>query len=370
VRPTGRIGGTAAKGGTVGQPYPVTRRTVLAAAAGAALTGLTACGGRQGGTADEPRAGTLAYLDAGVPPAAGDGFKIGTATIAGAQATVVVSDPIDGAKGSAAFNDLATKKFDLIAVASTYPEQLVDSMSAAAAKGTSLITVDVPGLEGSGASLHVGSDNVALGALLAGQVIDRLPANATGQVVLGTPRPGVPPLDSRIRGIRETFQKRLPKVEILGPLDSSDVYNGAGNTTWNKIVAANPDAIAFLGAGYSDGPSLVRIRRKQHATWLVGGFDLLPATLEGVRSGDLLLVSPEHALLGAVAGRIAADHVRNGTALPTGWIPVPGIVVTPANVAQITARQDPAKLKAWAEKKLGEIFADGVPATRPLAEAT
>ena len=45
----------------------------------------------------------------------------------------------------------------------------------------------------------VGNDNVELGEMLATAMLEKIPENATGELVLGNPIPGLPVLDSACR---------------------------------------------------------------------------------------------------------------------------------------------------------------------------
>jgi ribose transport system substrate-binding protein len=115
---------------------------------------------------------------------------------------------------------------------------------------------------------------------------------------------------------------------------------------------------------------VAQIRRSTPAARLAGGFDLDPRWLQAVKDGDLLLVSPEHYLKGAIAGRLQAQHARTGRALPKGWIYTPGLAVTPANIDEILARQaSPTAKESWFAPKVMQILADISAYLRPLSAA-
>ena len=156
----------------------------------------------------------------------------------------------------------------------------------------------------------MGNDNHELGKLLADIVIARLPPGAKGTVVLGTSSPGVPVLDNRAEGIRAEFARKLPGVRVLGAFDTRQEVS-ANLAAWETLVKANPDALAYLGTGDADGWHLADIRALTHASWLAGAFDLDPKALQGVKAGGLLLVSPEHFVKGATAGRLQAMHAKD-----------------------------------------------------------
>jgi ribose transport system substrate-binding protein len=156
---------------------------------------------------------------------------------------------------------------------------------------------------------------------------------------------------------------------VVGPFDTKREV-ASNLAAWKLLVKANPDALAFLGTGDADSWHLAEIRRSTHGKWLAGGFDLDPRSLQAVKDGDLLLVSPEHFLKGAIAGRLQAEHARTGKALPKGWIYTPGLAVTPANVDKIIARQaSPEAKRAWFAPLVQQILDHRSAYLRPIGDA-
>jgi ribose transport system substrate-binding protein len=137
--------------------------------------------------------------------------------------------------------------------------------------------------------------------------------------------------------------------------------------SWRVLVRSNPTALAFLGTGDADGWNLAGIRESVHGTWVAGAFDLDPRSLHAVKAGDLLLVSPEHFIKGAIAGRLQAEHAKNDAPLPKGWILTPGLAVTPANIDAIMARQASlAARQAWFTPQIEDILKHEHDNLRPL----
>ncbi len=298
-----------------------------------------------------------------------DGFGSGVASVPGVTQEVLGPDIVDGPREVELFTDLTRRHPAGVSVFTLAPELFVDPLARAARDGLPLIAVDNPPLRGSGVDLFIGNDNYQLGQMLADQVIARLPADATGTVVLGVTSPGVMVLQRRAAGIRDRLREKLPGVTALGPFDTKQEV-AANRAAWATLVEANPDALAFLGTGDADGWNLADIRRGTGGRWLAGAFDLDPRSLAAVREGNLLLVSPEHYLKGAVAGRLLAARARYGTALPQGWIYTPGLAVTAGNIAEITDRQRSAGAKRdWFASQLQHILAGGPTYLRPLTEA-
>jgi ribose transport system substrate-binding protein len=266
------------------------------------------------------------------------GFLTGVGQVSGVKAQIVGPDIVDGPAEVKLFQSAAGAEPGGVSVFTLSPDLFVDPLSAATADGLPMIAVDNPPPSGSGVTLFVGNDNTELGKKLADAVIDRLPTDAKGTVVLGTSTPGVPVLDQRVAGMRAEFARRLPGVEVLGAFDTKQDVD-VNLAAWGVLVKANPGALAFLGTGDADGWNLASIRSRAHAKWLAGAFDLDPRAMSAVKAGDLLLVSPEHFVKGALAGRLQASHALDGTALPKGWVYTPGLAVTPDNIDAVMARQ-------------------------------
>lgn len=268
-----------------------------------------------------------------------DGFRTGAGQVPGVSQVVMGPPTVDGPRELQMFQSVANDRRSGVVLFTLAPELFAGPLSAAVAKGVPVIAVDNPPGPGAHVPLFVGNDNYELGKMLADETIKRLPADASGTIVLGTTMPGVPVLDLRAKGIRDEIHARLPRVSVRGPFDTKqDVV--ANKAAWQVLVQANPTALAFLGTGDADGWNLAAIRQSTGGRWLAGAFDLDPRSLQAVKRGDLLLVSPEHFVKGAVAGRLQAEHAMKGTRLPTGWIMTPGLAVTPANIDMIVHRQD------------------------------
>jgi ribose transport system substrate-binding protein len=145
-------------------------------------------------------------------------------------------------------------------------------------------------------------------------------------------------------------------VTIKGPFETK-LEVEANNASWGALIKATPDALAFVGTGDADAVSLGSWRQQTKGRWLAGGFDLEPTALLAAKRGDLLLVSPEHYLKGAVAGRLLAQRAKNGTPLPKGWLETPGLGITQANVDEIITRQSSPEVKSqWFEAQLQRLL--------------
>lgn len=299
------------------------------------------------------------------------GFGAGVKQVGGVEYLVAGTTRMDSAGEAKVFQDLVRSKKAAagITLFMHAADVFAPLIAEARAQNIPMIAVDNKLDPTSKVPLYVGNDNYALGQLLADEAIGKLPADAEGDIVLGTPLPGVPVLELRAKGMRDQFAKRLPKVNVIGPFDTkTDPL--VNRSTWQKVVDANPRALGFFGTGDADGYNLASIRKAAGATWLAGAYDLDPKSLQAVKDGDLLLVSPEHFVEGALAGRVQAQHAKDGKPMPEGWIYTPGLAITKANVDDIIKRQQSDDAKAaWFKPQIDKILSDRKTYLRPLSEA-
>ncbi|GIF23605.1 ribose transport system substrate-binding protein [Actinoplanes tereljensis] len=289
----------------------------------------------------------------------GAGFTAGVARVGGVTSEVVGPDIVDGQGELKMFQDLRARVKDGISVFTLSPEIFTQPMAEAVGDDIPLIVVDNPPLAASNVKLYVGNDNYQLGKMLAGEAIAKLPANAKGKIILGTSAPGVKVLDRRAKGIRDELTAKLPGVTVVGPFDTKQ-ETSANLAAWQTLTTVNKDAIAFLGTGDADGWNLAAIKRKAKATWVAGAFDLDPKSLAAVKAGELALVSPEHFVKGEVAGRLQAQHAKDGKDLPKGWYYIPGLAVNQANIDAVLTRQASTDATATAvAATVDKIFSDG-----------
>ncbi|ANZ41908.1 hypothetical protein BBK82_44230 [Lentzea guizhouensis] len=299
-----------------------------------------------------------------------DGFKAG-AQMVGVKAETTGPATHDGLKQVELLKDLATRAKGGIGVSAVAPELVAQPMARVVEQGIPVIAVAGGSIApGAGVKLLIENDSWEMGQLLADAAADRLPVDATGTVVIGSNSPAMPALDQRSAGMRARLLERLPKLKVMGPLDTGRDAS-ANLATWQRIVAANPDALAFLGAGDVDAVNLAAVHAAQGGKWLAGAFSIDPKALRGVKDGHLFAsVSAEHFLKGAVAGRLLAEHAKNGRPLPEGWFVAPGLLVTPSNVDEFISRQatEQSRLDA-ARAQIDALTTQAERHIRPLDQA-
>jgi ribose transport system substrate-binding protein len=299
----------------------------------------------------------------------GEGFQAGAQLAGGVRATVAGPPTPDAPKQVELFDRLAASARGGIAAAPAAPELLARPQAQAVNNGIPVIAVSARAAPGSGVRLLIESDNYELGTMLADQAIDRMPPDATGKVIVGTNQPAQPALDQRAKGMRDRFADRLPGVRVMGPFDTQKEPS-ANLAAWRVLVAANPDAAAFLGTGDLDAISLANIRASTGGSWLAGGYSVDFPALRAVKDGQLFaVVSPEHFLTSAVAGWLLAEHAKDGRPLPQGWYAKTGLMITSANVDEILQREssDATKL-AWFKPQIDMVTANIAQSLRPLEQ--
>lgn len=208
--------------------------------------------------------------------------------------------------------------------------------------GTPVIAIDAPPPADAGVDLFITNDNVALGAMLAEEILKSIPEDATGQIVIGNNGPAVPPLVARVEGMVAAINEARPGIEVVGPISTFGTSGSPQEnySAWDGIWRQYPDALAYLAPGAQDAVSLALVQERNDVELLVGGMDLEPGALDAVQSGAVtVLVSPEHWLKGYIATKLLAMHAKDGTEIPVGVWDTGGLVVNADNIDDVVARQ-------------------------------
>ncbi|TWP53829.1 substrate-binding domain-containing protein [Lentzea tibetensis] len=299
----------------------------------------------------------------------GAGFHAG-AQIAGGVDTDVTGPPTnDVYKQIEMFKELTASAKGGIAVSASDQAMFAGPLAEASAAGIPLLVSAARPLPSSQVKLLVENDNYELGKMLAAEAIKRLPPDTAGKVVLGADIPAHPALAQRATGMRDEFVKRLPNVRVLGPFDTQR-EEASNLAAWQLLVAANPDAVAFLGTGDTDAANIAKVRISTKGTWLAGVCSIASQVLQNVKDGHMFAaVSPEHLLKGAMTGWLLAEHAKGTRPLPEGWLATPGLVITSSNVDEIMRRQSSDTDKqAWLRSQTQQITGSAQ-LVRPLDQA-
>ncbi|SFF36000.1 ribose transport system substrate-binding protein [Actinoplanes philippinensis] len=286
------------------------------------------------------------------------GFSDGVHRVSGVSSQTTGPGIVDNAAELRTIQGYLTGERGSLTLFTFAPELFADSLDKAAAAGTPVIALHSVPAPGSRVPLYIGNDNRQLGTWLGEAMANRMPADAKGVVILGSPHPGISVLDDRASGVREALQRLRPQVTVMGPFDTKQPP-APNMQAWRTLQAANPDALAFVGVGGQDAHNLAHLR-EPGTTRVDGGFGTDSDALKLAQDGSMLLVSTEPYLQGLLAGALQARHAKTGDPLPTGWLPTPGILINSSNAARVIARQaTPAAKEAWF-KASADMFLDDV----------
>src|SRR3954469_18265792 len=195
---------------------------------------VAACGGSDNsssssssGSGDGPKKAakdvTLAMITATTAQNAFEEMAFGAKAAAGVEKIKLNSaapNGIDGPKEVQLFQAAMQTSKDGIATMTTTPDLFVRPFSQAVARGIPQVSVDTPPPPGSNVTTFVGNDNVQVGRVLANAILEKIPVDAKGEVVLGNPIPGLLVLDQRVQGIEQVLGEKRPNVKIVGPLNT------------------------------------------------------------------------------------------------------------------------------------------------------
>ncbi len=259
---------------------------------------------------------------------------------------------------------------DGVALETVFPDLFVRPVQQAEDQKVPLVAVDTAPPKGTKIGLFVGNSNTEIGEKLATELLKHIPADAHGDVVIGTDLPGFDVLSQRDQGMMNVLKAQRPNLRILGPFDvksePTDNYNA-----WTATVAAHPNALAYLGPGAQDAVSLATIEQKTGKKFLIGACDLDPNALKAVKNGQVFaMVSPEHWMKGYVALAMLAQQAKTGKPMPTGWWNTGELVVNSSNIDQVLARQqDEASRVAGFQDAIKAQLSDPAAHIKPISEA-
>jgi ribose transport system substrate-binding protein len=289
------------------------------------------------------------------------------AGVEGIELNSAAPNGINGPQEVQLFQAAMQTSKDGIATMTTTPDLFVRPFSRAVARGIPQVSVDTPPPPGSKVDTFVGNDNVQVGQVLANAILQKIPADAKGEIVLGNPIPGLPVLDQRVAGIKQVLRQKRPDIKLVGPLNTGPEPTQNFNA-WTGIVKAHPNALAFLDPGDQAAVSLARIQKQTGKKLLVGGADVDPIALQAVKDGRVYaLADPEHWLKGYIAIALLARRARDGKALPKGWWNPGASLVTSKNIDEILARQKNNSTRAaWYKATVDKQLANPSQYLKPL----
>jgi ribose transport system substrate-binding protein len=299
-----------------------------------------------------------------------DGAKAAADATPGVHLAEAAPNGINGPQEVQLFQSATRTSPDGVATMTTTPDLFVRPFSQAVDQGVPVVAVDAPGLPGSKVTTFVGNSNTELGESLGKKMLEKIPQNATGEIVLGNDIPGLPLLQARLDGMKKAISAARPNLKFVGPFnvgaEPTDNYNH-----WNSVVKAHPNAVAYLAPGDQDAVSFNRISKQTGKKYLVGACDVDPVALQAVKNGNVYaLGDPWHFLKGYMAISFLAAKKQKGTALPDGWFNPGSGIVDAQNVDQVIAREKSnAARVAFFKDTIDKELANPAAYTKPLNEA-
>jgi ABC-type sugar transport system substrate-binding protein len=255
--------------------------------------------------------------------------------------------------------------YDGIAVVTLPGDQWITPIQQAVDAGVPIVGANVTALE-SAMTTWVGQDEYNSGVILGGEMLNQLEAAdiSEGQIAVGICDPAASVLQDRDSGFRKAFEGT--SYEILEAQDV-DIPVPDNYSKWENIIAASPDIVAAVGLCSIDIPNLAQLKERNSASWLIGGYDLDPPTLEAIQNElAAVTVGQQEYMQGYLPVRLLAEHLINGTPLVQGWLECPTEVVTAENVDDYIARQTDNQVQYdYYQEYMDEHFADLEAAARP-----
>lgn len=334
-----------------------------------AAMALAACGGGSGGASHSDV--KLATVTASTTQNAFQEMADGSASAAqqkGVSLKQQAPNGVDPTTEAQMFQAATHTSSDGIAYMTTSPNTFVNPTKQATQQSVPVVAMDAAPVPGSGVNTLVANDNVALGASVAQQILQKIPSGQKGEVVIGNDIPGLPLLDARVNGMINVIKSQRPDITISGPYnvgsEPADNYNH-----WSALVRAHPNALAYLEPGDQGGVSFKQITEQTGKHYLVGACDVDPTALQAVKQGDVyVLGDPYHFLKGYIATTLLAEKAIDNKPLPSGWWNSGAGIVTQSNVNQVIAREkDNSTRYAFFKNMIQQELAH--PSVKPLSQA-
>jgi len=181
--------------------------------------------------------------------------------------------------------DLIARGVDGIAISALDDKPLVPVIKRAMAEGIMVLTFDAPAPSSDQLS-YIGTNNKNAG-YSAGEKLAEMIGD-TGKVAVLQGGLGAPNLNMRREGIAEAFQAVAPGIEIVTVEDTQGKFDLAVNKT-EAILETYPDVNAIFGVSAYGAPGAAKVVKEQGKAGqvMVGGFDDLKDTLEGIKEGTI-----------------------------------------------------------------------------------
>jgi ABC-type sugar transport system substrate-binding protein len=276
----------------------------------------------------------------------------------GVDVEIVAPSQFVGAQAIALLEGMVQKGKDGVAVVPMQGETWLRPIKEATDRGVPVLTANMISPD-SAAAAWMGQDEYQSGVILAQEMRKALEAagKTQGKIVLGICAPAEKALQDRYKGFvkgMEGTQYSLTQAYDVG------TENTKNYGQWENLAGANRDLVAMVGLCSMDIPNMAKLKQRSKASWLIGGYDLNPETLDAIKAGLVSVTLGQHPYLqGYLPVRALVEHLRDGKPLPKGWVDVGTEVVTRANVEDVYKREtDEAAETQWYAEHMKKNFAD------------
>lgn len=221
--------------------------------------------------------------------------------------------------------DLIARGVDGIAISALDDKPLVPVIKRAMAEGIMVLTFDAPAPSSDQLS-YIGTNNKNAG-YAGGEKIAELMGN-TGALAVLQGGLGAPNLNLRREGLEEALAAVAPEIEIVTVEDTQGKFDLTVNKT-EAILETYPEVTAIMGVSAYGAPGAGKVVKEQGRSGdvIVGGFDDLKDTLEGIRDGSIQFCLVQKTftmgwlsvekLLAAVNGKEIEEEIDTGIIIVT-----------------------------------------------------
>jgi ribose transport system substrate-binding protein len=181
--------------------------------------------------------------------------------------------------------DLIARKVDGIAISALDDAGLVPVINEATKAGIKIITFDAPA-PSSAALTYIGTDNETAG-YEAGKRMAKVMGNS-GELIILQGGLGAANLNLRTKGFKRAVAEVAPNIKVLDVVDVQGDFAVAVNKT-EAILQAYPNLKGIFAVSAEGAPAASAVLKQQGKAGkiMLGGFDDLKDTLQGIRDGSV-----------------------------------------------------------------------------------
>jgi ribose transport system substrate-binding protein len=184
-----------------------------------------------------------------------------------------------------AIEELIAQRVDGIAISALDDAGLVPVIAEATKAGIKVITFDAPA-PSSAALTYIGTDNKTAGFEAGKKMADLM--KGKGKLVVLQGGLGAANLNLRTQGFKEAMAKFAPAAQVLEVVDVAGDFSVATNKT-EALIQTYSDLTAIFAVSAEGAPAAAGVLKQQGKAGkiLLGGFDDLKDTLQGIRDGTV-----------------------------------------------------------------------------------